>query len=418
MRIVITSIGSFGDVFPYIGLARGLEARGHELTLAMPGYYRETVEKEGIRFVSTRPDINPNDLETIGRIMNPRTGSEYLVRWLFGPPLRESFDDLLAATRGADLMITHPITYAAPVVAEHLGIRWASTVLAPLSFFSAYEFPVLPPAPWLKKIERIPGAARLFVKLAKTMTLKWTKPLADLRRELGLPSRGNPIFEGQHSPHLVLAMYSRVLGGPQPDWPRNVVITGAVTYNGHDSLARTLSPPLEAFLAEGEPPIVFTLGSSAVGAAGRFYEESAAALRRMGKRGVLLIGPHERNRPAGPLPPNIHLEPFAPHSALFPRAAAVVHQGGAGTMHHALGAGVPTLIVPHGHDQPDNAYRVALLGVSRSLTPRSYKAARVVRELETLLSDGDYRNRAAVVARQVRAEDAVRTACDAIESLR
>ncbi len=416
-RIVIASIGSFGDVYPYIGLAKGLAERGHEPVLAMPGFYRDTVEREGLEFRPTRPEVDPTDRELIRKIMNARTGSQYLVQWLFGASLRDSYDDLLGAARGADLIISHPITYAAPVVADHLRMKWVSTVLAPLSFFSAHDFPVLPPAPWLKAIERIPGAPEFFVKQAKAMTRKWTRPLDTLRRELGLESRGNPIFEGQHSPHLVLALFSRVLAEPQPDWPANTLVTGAIPYNGHDSTARELSPVLETFLAAGDAPIVFTLGSSAVGAAGRFYDESAESLRRMGRRGVLLIGHHEVNRPKGALPDHVHVEAFAPHAALFPRAAAIVHQGGAGTMHQALSAGVPTLVVPHGHDQPDNAHRVQKLGVSRTLTPQRYKAPRVVRELETLLNHPEYREHAAAVATIVRAERAVQVACDAIERI-
>ncbi|MEW5926502.1 MAG: nucleotide disphospho-sugar-binding domain-containing protein [Gemmatimonadota bacterium] len=126
---------------------------------------------------------------------------------------------------------------------------------------------------------------------------------------------------------------------------------------------------------------------------------------------------YPENRPGSPLPDGVILEPFAPHAALFPRASAVVHQGGAGTLHQGLRSGRPTLVVPFAHDQPDNAYRVERLGVSRTLRPRRYTAARVGENLGILLRDGACRARAEAVAERVRREDGARAACDALEEV-
>jgi rhamnosyltransferase subunit B len=202
-----------------------------------------------------------------------------------------------------------------------------------------------------------------------------------------------------------------VLAAPQPDWPANVAVTGFVFYNGADGLP----PELGAFLDAGPPPVVFTLGTSAVAAAGSFYEESVDAVRRLGTRAVLLTGGFERNRPRAALPSGVLLVDRAPHQSLFPRAAAVVHQGGAGTLAQALRAGRPTLVVPHAHDQPDNAARVAKLGVARTLLPRSYRGRRVARELERLLSDTNVAARASDVATIVRAEGGATAAAAAID---
>jgi UDP:flavonoid glycosyltransferase YjiC (YdhE family) len=210
---------------------------------------------------------------------------------------------------------------------------------------------------------------------------------------------------------LTLALFSRVLGEPQPDWPRNVAVTGFVFYNGPDVLSREL----EAFLDAGAPPIVFTLGTSAVAAAGRFYEESIAAVRTLGVRAVLLTGGFEQNRPGGALPPGVMLVDRAPHQLLFPRAAAIVHQGGAGTLAQALRAGKPMLVVPHAHDQPDNAARVVRLGVARSVLPRQYRGARVAKALERLLADSRVAMRAAEAAAVVRGEGGSAAAAAAIQ---
>ncbi|MBK9167296.1 MAG: glycosyltransferase family 1 protein [Bryobacterales bacterium] len=413
-RILITSFGSFGDVYPYIGLALGLRARGHDPVLAMPRYCREVVEREGLRFHAVPPDVEPSDRETIGKIMDPAKGTEFLVREVLVPALRASYESMSETAREADLLITHPVTFAAPVVAERLGLPWVSTVLAPMSLFSAHDLPVFAPMPWAKNLERVPGGARALVGLAKAVTRRWTEPIQALRREFGLPRAANPLFEGQHSPGQVLALFSRTLADPQPDWPPNVCVTGAIPYNGPET-PDTLPRELEAFLEAGPPPLVFTLGTSAVGAPGSFYEESLEAVRRLGMRAVLLVGPHPENLPRAALPAGVRLEPFAPHAALFPRAAAIVHQGGIGTLHQGLRSGRPTLVVPFAHDQFDNAHRVWRLGVSRTLPPNTYRAGRVVMELRSLLENGGYRVRAEEIAAQVRQENGVEAACDAIE---
>jgi rhamnosyltransferase subunit B len=413
-RIVITSFGSYGDVYPYIGLALGLRDRGHEPVLAMPAYYREAAAREGLRFHPVRPDVDPADRETVGRIMNAASGTEFIVRQLILGSVRESYADLSEAVRGADLLVTHPITFAGPVMAERERLPWVSSVLAPLSFFSRHDLPVFAQMPWAKRLEHVPGAAAALVRVARWSTRGWVVPVHRLRQALGLRRGGNPIFEGQHSPLKVLALFSRVLAHPQPDWPAHVRVTGAIPYNG-PATGCPLSPELESFLRAGPPPVVFTLGTSAVGAAGDFYHESVDAVRRLGVRAVLLVGSHAENRPREPLPADVLLEESAPHAAVFPRASVVVHQAGAGTLHQGLRSGRPTLAVPFAHDQPDNAYRVERLGVSRTLGPHRYRADRVAKELGLLLRDDRYRAKAAAVAERVRAEDGVRAACDAIE---
>jgi UDP:flavonoid glycosyltransferase YjiC (YdhE family) len=141
----------------------------------------------------------------------------------------------------------------------------------------------------------VPGMGR--ASAPRTLvSRKWPQPIYDLRRELGLPRGSNPLFDAKHSPDLVLALFSRVLGQEQPDWPANTRITGFCFYDS-DAGNATLAPHLEKFLAAGPPPLVFTLGSAAVLAAGRFYEYGARAAERLGMRAVLLIGSDPRNRP-------------------------------------------------------------------------------------------------------------------------
>lgn len=414
-RIVLTSFGSFGDVNPFIGLGLALAARGHAPVLAMPPIYREVVTAQGLGFHGVRPDLDPGDLALVARIMDPQRGSEVLFKELLLPGLTEAFEDLQAVCSGADLLVTHPAALAGPIVGELSGRPWASSVLAPMSFFSAADPMVPPPAPWVHGLlTRSPWLSRAFVRLTDRITRPWAEPVRRFRQALGLPDGENPILNGQHSPYLVLALFSRVLGEPQPDWPAHATVTGPILYNG--PAQAEASAELEEFLASGQAPVVFTLGTSAVEAAGGFYDISARAMRRLKRRAVLLVGRHARNRPPD-LGDDILAVDYAPHATLFPRAAAIVHQGGVGTTHQALAAGHPTLVVPHAHDQPDNAMRVARLGVSRTLYPKHYREDAVVRELDRILREPAYDAAAAGVAERVASEDGPAAACDALERL-
>jgi UDP:flavonoid glycosyltransferase YjiC (YdhE family) len=413
-RIVITCWGSHGDLNPYIGLALALKARGHCPVVATMPLYRDNVEREGIEFAPVGPAVDPTDLDLIERIMHPARGGEVIVRELLLPKLGETYAELERAAAGADWLVGHPIAFATPVFAEREKLPWVSTALAPLTFFSAADPPVLPTLPRANDIPLVgTWLARCGLALARAMTRRWMAPVAALRAALGMPPGAHPLFEGQFSPHGTLALYSRVLAEPQGDWPPHVETTGCVFYNGPDGL----EPQLQAFLDSGPAPIVFTLGTSAVGAAGRFYHESVAAAADLGARAVLLTGGIERNRPSD-VPEGILLVDRAPHELIFPRAAAVVHQVGAGTLGQALRSGRPMLTVPHGHDQFDNARRAVRVGVARTIFPRHYRAARVARELRTLLDDASpYRERARAVQAIVRQEGGAAGAAAALERL-
>jgi rhamnosyltransferase subunit B len=288
-------------------------------------------------------------------------------------------------------------------------------VLAPMSFFSETDPIVPPPAPWVHAwLARWPLLSRMALRLTQRMTQKWARPIMAFRASRGLPPRGNPIIEGQHSPHLVLALFSKLLAAPQPDWPANVCVTGAVLYNG--PRGGELPADLAAFLDSGTPPIVFTLGTSAVASAGDFYETSVAAARALNQRAVLLVGPHARNRPRT-LNDQIFLAEFVPHALVFPRAIAIVHQGGAGTTHQALASGRPMIVVPHAHDQPDNARRVTALGVARTIFPKQYQVTRLVAGLRALIAQPEYTRQAQRCRVTVLSEGGAEAAADAIDAL-
>lgn len=420
MRIVFSNIGTLGDVNPLVALALEMKRRGHVPVMALPGVYRPRVQPLGLEFRVIRPDIDPSNSVLAEMIYDIRHGTEHGLRDFLFPVLRQTYDDLLAAAtrpERADLMLLGELNYAGPLVAEVTGIPWASYVLAPLSFFSAYDPPVLPPFPWLARVDTvIPAMGHGIRYLARVASRTWPQPIFALRRELGLPRGSNPLFDAKHSPQLVLALFSHVLGVLQKDWPPHTLVTGFCFYDA-DAGNAELSPQLKSFVEAGPPPVVFTLGSAAVLAAGDFYAVSARAAMELGMRAVLLIGTDPRNRPAHALPPSICVAEYAPYSALLPRASLVVHQGGVGTTAQCLRAGRPMLIMPYSHDQPDNARRMSRLQVARVIQKAEYTPVRVARMVRAMLDDRSYAEHAELAANELTREDGVKSACDALEAL-
>jgi len=415
-RIVLATLGSLGDLHPFIAIGKELQARGHKPVLATSMHHKERVERQGIAFAAMRPDLADfeNDQTFFRDVMDRKRGSERVVRDVCMPHLRASYDDLLKASENADLLVSQMVTFAGPLVAEVTGIRWLSAILAPLSFLSKYDPSVPPQAPWFRHLRVLgPGFHGLINQVARKAVRPWTQPINDLRKELGLPESRDPLFEGSYSPAGVLALFSGVLGKPQLDWPAATTQTGFPFFD--DAEGTGMPARLAQFLSEGDAPLVFTLGSAAVMDAGRFYEVSRDAAHELKRRAVFLIGGDPRNQFRETLPESMLAIDYAPHSELFPRASAIVHQGGVGTTAQALRSGRPMLVVPWGHDQMDNAERVYRLGVARTLSREKYTAHRVATALRHLLDEVAHNNRARDVAALIRQENGTARACDAIE---
>jgi rhamnosyltransferase subunit B len=412
-RIVLTTIGSLGDLHPMIALGIELRDRGHAIVFATLKDYQAKIESLGFEFYSLRPDhISPEDPEMMALMMDLQKGSERIVRDYLFANICETYTDLVVAARDANFIVTVELVYAARLVAEKLNIPWALSVLAPISFFSPYDPPILPTLLILAKLRGFGrGVNRGVINFAKFITRSWGKPIHQLRQELGLAPIGNPIFEDKFSPYLNLALFSSTFATAQPDWAAKTVTAGFPFYDG-DMQGAELAPELQDFLESGEPPIVFTLGSAAVLSPGNFYTESIWAAQQLNRRAVLLMG---KNLPPDDLPKGIGAFDYAPYSKVFPRACAIVHQGGIGTTAQALRSGHPTLVVPYSHDQPDNAARLERLGTSRTIPRKRYTAARAIKELRELLDHSRYAAKAAEIGRVIQTEDGVSVACDEIE---
>jgi rhamnosyltransferase subunit B len=412
VRILCATFGSLGDLHPAIALGLELHSRGHHVSLVSSEYHRARIAATGLGFHPAMPDLRPDDQALIRATMDERRGSEEVFRFMLAH-LPRTYADYARAVEAEkpDLLITSELAYAGPILAEKIGLRWASMTLSPISFLSPYDETILPPMPWLSRFHALgPGVYGAILSLVKRIAGRMGAPINDFRRELGLPKVGHPLFDAKHSPELVLAMFSRLIGEPRPDWPAHTVVTGYAFYDGAEP---DLSPELAAFLDAGEPPIVFTLGSAAVHDPGPFFDESAKAAALLRRRAVLLIGP-ETGQMVG-AGPDVAVFGYAPFSKLFPRAALVVHQGGSGTTGQVMRAGRPMLVVPYAHDQPDNALRARKLGIAASLGRNSYNAENASQAIRPLLRDRAVAERAAEIGEIVSRENGAAVAADAIE---
>jgi len=413
-KIVLSTLGSLGDLHPMIALAIELRDRGHNAVINTLTGYKDTIEGLGLGFAPLRPEIEDVDEALIKRLVDMHTGPETVIRELVMPNLSDMYEDLSYACKTADLMITGELIYVAASLAEKTGIKWVSTSLSPISMFSAEDPSVYPGYSWMEYLRPLPAFLHRFsLKTARAAISHWLEPFREFRKGVGLDANSDPMFVAKYSDILHLAMFSKALARTQPDWPAATLQTGFCFY---DESGRTaLQPELAEFLETGEPPIVFTLGSAAVLDARDFFEQSAKTAKMLGRRAVLLYG-IDKEPPQG-LDQDVIGFHFAPYSLVFPRSACVVHQAGVGTTAQALRAGVPQVIVPFSHDQPDNAARCRRAGVAEIIDRDSYNAETAARVLQQILGDGKYRACAEPLKRMIETEHGTKTACDAIEDI-
>lgn len=413
-KIVLTTIGSLGDLHPKLALALELRRRGHDPVVCTWAGYQEKVEALGLTFKPLRPNVDPTDRDLLRRTMDAAKGPETVIRDIIFPSLRDMYEDLAAACDGAGMLVSGEIVYAVPSLVEKTGIKWCSTSLAPMTLFSAEDPSVYPAAEWLEFLRPLPTLFHRTLFNVMQLTISgWYEPYKAFRRELGLSEDHEPIFRDKFSRSLHLAMFSRALARPRSDWPVSTLQTGFCFFD--ESETSEPNAELADFLTSGEPPVVFTLGSAAVMDAGSFFDESIKAAKSLGKRAVILYG--RENEPPGGLTDDVIGIDYAPFSQVFGRAACVVHQAGVGTTAQVLRAGAPQLIVPFSHDQPDNAARVRRAGVAEIIRRGDYNAETASLSLKKILGELQYRENARRLKRIVDAENGTATACDAIEEI-
>jgi UDP:flavonoid glycosyltransferase YjiC (YdhE family) len=231
------------------------------------------------------------------------------------------------------------------------------------------------------------------------------------RQSLGLPPVKKIFDRWMHSPQLNLCLFPDWFGQPQPDWPPQTQLTGFIYYD-KQSENEDLPYELDTFLSAGSPPIIFTPGT-AMKHADQFFRDCIEACQLLGQRGILLTQ-HPEQLPAE-LPQNVQHFAYLPFSKILPRVLALVHHGGIGTTAQAIAAGIPQLIRPMAHDQPDTATRVEKLGIGRSLNPKNFNAKSLADHLENLIASQPVLDRCKIYSERIDPGQSLNETCKIIE---
>jgi UDP:flavonoid glycosyltransferase YjiC (YdhE family) len=406
LRIAIATVGTTGDVVPFATLARALRAAGHEVRAVSWELHRAPFEAAGAAFAAAGPATTWDEIaDTARRAVDARSPLDQVAA-LRDFHLRDAgshYAALRGALPGHDLVLISGYHSLAEAAARDLDLRWASAVFDPVLLPTATR----PPAglPSLGPLNRFGWW------MLDRMLGRFNGPLDEALRAAGSASAGKvALFRGR-SPLLHLVACSPALAGLPDDLPPHVRFTGAWRDPG---AADPLPADVEAFLAAGARPVMVTFGSMAFRDADRLTGIVVEALRLAGVRGIVQAGAAGlRPVASGSILPVEALD----HRSLFPRVAAVVHHGGAGTSHAVAAAGVPSIVVPHVGDQAFWADRLHRLGVSPSpVRPRSLSPESLADRLRAATASGPMATSAQALAARLAGEDGLATAVAALES--
>lgn len=421
MHVFIIALGTRGDVQPYVALGCGLQRAGHQVTLCTAETFRPFVAEYGLPFSGAYDDVMDlmqtdawRDALDDSKSAWKRLKAYAALFKLAGPMQMKMLEEIWQAAERArpDLILYHPKGYCSPHFAEKLGIPAMLATLVPgmvpTSAFPAIGFPAWDLGGWYNR-----WTARLMVKLTSMGVAKYVKAwrhahgLPALRRGVGISRTpaGRPI--------PVMHGFSRRVLPLPTDWPAHATMTG---YWFLDQPA-TWQPPasLVSFLNAGDPPVYVGFGSMAGPKTALVSRVVVNALQKANVRGILATG--WGGLEANELPDTIYKIDTAPHDWLFPRMAAVVHHGGAGTTAAGLRAGRPTLICPFAMDQPFWGKRVHALGAGPApIAQKALTADKVAQALRELVDNEDFRRNAGAIGEGLRGEDSMSHAVEFIES--
>ncbi len=421
MKVALVSVGSRGDIQPYIALGRRLRACGHQVRVAGVDPYRGLVESAGLDFCSLGP--MPGQFRKRAQddgAKKRRDGSarfegvlgRALFWGIFPHLLRPYLDRFVEACRGVDAVMYSRLALPVPHVAESMGVPCFEGFPVPHCSNGDFANPLY--ASW----ERLGDWA---VRASYTVEWQLTHQLsygtmARFRRWLGLGPVGRRRLREHADEHLAGTLYGyseHVLPRPSSWSQEKVAVTG---YWFDDGEASDWEPPasLEAFLARGAGrTICVGFGSMKPHRPGRLLEMFERALERLDLQAVVLAGSGGFERCGSK---RMMVLEGAPHSWLFPKVEAVVHHGGAGTTAAALKAGCPAVVVPFAFDQPFWGQRLARLGVAAGpIHEREVTVQKLVEALGAVTGDVQMRRRAQAVGARLAAEDGVGQAVAALE---
>lgn len=404
--ILLCTIGSAGDVYPFLGIGQGLQKRGYRVTLITSQFFETQARDAGLEFIGLGSAEDYQSITQNPDLWDPEKGFKVLAERVVLPIMEPIYEIITGFDPSETVLAAQAQVFGAHIAHEKLGFPFITIHLQPAAFRSVHEFPLLPA--WMPPLLR-----HGVFKLLDTFVLDkaFAPEINRFRRSLGLPPVKKIFGRWTHSPQKNLGLFPDWFAQPQPDWPPQTQLTSFIFYdkqNGDESI----SERLEEFLNAGSAPMLFTPGT-AMKHANQFFADCIRACQMLGRRGILLTQ-HPEQLPRE-LPQDIQHFAYLPFSMVLPRAVALVHHGGIGTTAQAIAAGIPQVIRPMAHDQPDNAARVEKLGIGTSLSPKKFNAASLAKELNTLITSRDVLDRCKTYARKINPDQSLNDTCAIIE---
>ena len=411
VHFVVVTIGSAGDLFPFMAMALALRARGHRVSFLAPEQHGGYVRQAGLDFTGLPVDeavLHDPDL------WHPTRG--FGVVWRATRPAMARIVPFVGALAPEErcVLLVHPLALPEADLcrAARPGLKIAAAYLAPQNLPTVHD-PLLV-GPW-----RVPswvplGARRALWRWAMRTFID-PVALGDVnaaRGKAGLApaeTLGDAIYG---VPDLSVTLFPAWFAPTQPDWPQPLVRAGFPLYDLAPDAA--FSPELAAFLAAGPAPLAFTHGTGNT-QSGAYFRAAHGAAERLGRRAIFLT--MHRDQLPDALPPTMLWQEYVPLRRLLPYLALLAHHGGIGTTAEALRAGTPQLVVPLAHDQFDNAARVAALGAGASLQASRVDADRLARALRPLLDDPEVAARCRVASAHFDGTDAMAGVAAHMEAL-
>jgi len=387
MKIVLTSFGSTGDIQPFLALALEFLRHGHEPVLALSPNFVPRARQLGIECVPLGPELDPALIRGVGtalvRVNDPAEQVRHFIDAVI-PPASRMFRELLALCRAADALVSSPFQIVSRMVSDKLGLPFVSVHL---SQFGA-----------------------LGTKVVRDVSA----PLINrCRADEGLMPLDDPLGRDGTSPDLALYAVSQLVLRAPANWPEHHRVVGFFFL---DETGWTPPAELCEFIESGAKPLVFSFGSMVHEAPDSVTDLIVETVARIGHRAIIQQGWSGLGR--RPLPPNIFMTTFTPHSWLFPSAACVIHHGGAGTTAATFKAGVPAVVVPHTLDQPIWGALAKALGCAGAVIPFSQLTADGLGQaIVNTLNSPRHRAAAASVSKTIESEQGNRTARELIEEL-
>ena len=421
LQVLLPTMGSAGDVHPFIAIGSALQARGHRATILTNPIFQPLIEAQGLGFLGVGRAEDAHAAIANPELWHLRKGFKILAQVLV-PAIAEIFRLIERHADGNTVVAFSSAAFGARVAQEKLGVPSASVHLQPSVIRTFADQGMMgdirlsnATPRWFKH-----GLFRLIDFLVLDHSLKG--PLNDLRATLGLAPVDRVMHRWMHSPQLVIAFFPEWFAAAQPDWPTNTHAVGFPLWDAGDddegdyAFAANAAGLAEAedFLNQGAAPIVFTPGSAG-STMQRFFRESVQAARHVGMRAMLVTNFPEQVPQR--LPANIRTFGYLPFSQVLPRAALLVYHGGVGTLAQGIKAGVPHLVVPHGYDQFDSGWRIEQLRLGLSIPEGRYRARRVAGAIRAILGDDSAAQRRREYASRIDSAAAVARACDLIEGL-